>query len=207
VTIDAPAEGAKVRTAELRASVTPEHATDVVVFERRVRSGDWTPIGADSSSPVYTASDDVLALGLPVGSAVSYRAVLRYAPGETTTSAVRTVTVAPPPIATAVLHYQRSEGNYAGWGLHLWGDAIANGVATDWGSPRPPDATDATSATFRIPLKDDTKPVNYIIHQPSGDNVPTTREPGGDRSFVPIDHPEIWVCAGDPTIRDTPGCP
>ena len=213
ITIDAPAEGAKVRIAELRATAVPEQATHVVTFERQVGASGWTPIGTDDSSPVYSASDDVRTLGLPTGTEVHYRAVLRYAPGRTVTSAVRTVTVAPPPIDTAVLHYQRADDDYgetttdAYWGLHLWGDAIADGVATDWGAPRRPDTVDTTSATFRIPLKDDTKPVNYIIHKPGGDNVPTTREPGGDRSFVPIDHPVIWVCAGDATIRDTAGCP
>ena len=25
-----------------------------------------------------------------------------------------------PPAGTAVLHYRRADGNYAGWGLHLW---------------------------------------------------------------------------------------
>jgi alpha-amylase len=148
----------------------------------------------------------VMALGLPTGSEVQYRAVLRYAPGRTTTSAVRTVTVAPAPIDTAVVHYTRADGVYTDWGLHLWGDAIAAGVATTWDAPRQPDTVDASGATFRIPLADDTKAVNFIVHKPSGDNVPTTREPGGDRSFVPIDHPEIWLCAGDPAIHYTAGC-
>ena len=47
---------------------------------------------------------------------------------------------------------------------------------------------------------DDTKPVNFIMHLPSGDTVPDTREPGGDRSFIPLDHPEIWLVQGDPTV-------
>ena len=38
------------------------------------------------------------------------------------------------------------------------------------------------------------------MHQPSGDTVPTTREPGGDRSFVPIQSTEVWLKAGDTTI-------
>ena len=38
------------------------------------------------------------------------------------------------------------------------------------------------------------------MHLPSGDSVPDTREPGGDRSFVPLDHPEIWLKQGDPTV-------
>jgi glycosidase len=204
ITIDAPAEGAKVRTAQLRATVVPEQASHVVTFERSTGASGWTPIGTDDSSPVYSASDDVTALGLATGTEVHYRAVLRYAPGRTVTSAVRTVTVAPPPLTEAVIHYQRADGDYTGWGLHLWGDAIADGVATDWGAPRPPDTTGSSGAVFRIPLKDDTKPVNFIVHQPGGDNVPTTREPGGDRSFVPADHPEIWLKDNDPNVYFAP---
>ena len=45
--------------------------------------------------------------------------------------------------------------------------------------------------------------LSYIIHQPSGDSVPTTRELGGDRSFVPAVSPEVWVNQGDPTIHTT----
>ena len=141
ITLEAPAEGGKVRgEAEVRAIASPDDADNVVTFQRRVGTGAWTAIGTDSSSPVYTAFDDVS--GLAPGSAVSYRAVLDYGAG-TVTSAERNVTVAPPPLATATVHYQRSGGDYAGWGLHLWGDAIADGVATDWNAPRPPTRTEA----------------------------------------------------------------
>ena len=30
--------------------------------------------------------------------------------------------------------------------------------------------------------------------------MPTTREPGGDRSFVPLDRPDVWLVQGDPTV-------
>jgi alpha-amylase len=42
--------------------------------------------------------------------------------------------------------------------------------------------------------------VNFIMHLPSGDTVPSTREPGGDRSFLPINNPEVWIVQGDPTV-------
>jgi alpha-amylase len=167
-----------------------------------VGSGAWTAIGTDTSSPVYTVFDDVS--GLAPGSTVSYRAVLDYGAG-TVTSAERSVTVAPPPLATAIVHYQRSGGDYDGWGLHLWGDAIADGVGTSWNAPRQPTRTEANGTkTFEIPLKDDTKPVNFIVHQPGGDSVPTSRDPGGDRSFVPIVNPEIWLKGNDATVYTTP---
>jgi hypothetical protein len=131
---------------------------------------------------------------------VSYRATLN----ERVTSAVVTVNVVPQVLTTAVIHYRRPDGVYTDWGLHLWGDAIADGVATDWLAPRPPTRIEGGEAVFEIPLEDDTKPVNFIVHKPGGDTVPDNREPGGDRSFVPLDHQHIWLRAGDPAIYFAP---
>jgi alpha-amylase len=39
------------------------------------------------------------------------------------------------------------------------------------------------------------------MHRPSGDVVPDTREPGGDRSFIPLDAPQVWIKQGDPTVH------
>ena len=47
---------------------------------------------------------------------------------------------------TAVLHYRRADGNYDGWGLHLW-DGAAN--PTDWSSRCQPTGIDAYGAVFR----------------------------------------------------------
>ena len=201
--LETPTDGGRVRgTVEVRALATPDHADNVVRFERSVDGGPFTAIGTDSSSPVYTVFDDTAAL--PDGAQVTYRAVLTYAPGRTVTSATRTVTIVQTAVTTAIVHYIRPAGDYADWGLHLWGDAIADGVATDWLAPRRRLAWTNGVAIYEIPLKDDTKPVNFIVHTPSGDTVPTTREPGGDRSFVPLDHPEIWLKQGDPTIYFSP---
>lgn len=100
----------------------------------------------------------------------------------------------------AIVHYLRPAADYTDWGLHLWGDAIADGVATTWDSPLQREGIDDYGAFYVIPLKDATKPVYFILHRPSGDSVPDTREPGGDRSFVPATNREIWLKQGDPTI-------
>ena len=203
IELEAPTDGGRVRgRVEVRAVATPDHPDDAVTFERQVGDGPWTAIGTDDSSPVYTAFDDTT--GLADGSVVHYRAVLTYAPGRTVTSATRSVTVVTEPVTTAVVHYRRPAGDYDSWGLHLWGDAIADGVATAWDAPRQRDGEDGFGAVYQVPLKDDTKAVNFIMHQPSGDTVPDTREPGGDRSFVPLEHPEIWLVQGDPTVYFSP---
>ena len=203
LTLEAPAAGANVRgRVEVRAVADPERATHVVAFERSVDGGPWTAIGSDDSSPVYTVFDDIAGLGLATGTPIRYRAILSEPDGTRVVSEERAVRQAPPPLETAVVHYLRPAGDYADWGLHLWGDAIVAG--TDWNAPLQRAGEDAAGARYEIALKDDTKPVNFIVHRPGGDSVPDTREPGGDRSFVPIDAPEIWLVQGDPTVYTSP---
>ncbi len=85
----------------LDAAVDPERAAQSVTFQRRVGSGAWTTLGTDSSSPAYTLADDVSAL--PIGTSLSYRAVLREGSLPTVTSAPVTVTTADPvPLRTSV---------------------------------------------------------------------------------------------------------
>jgi glycosidase len=209
ITLEAPTDNGRVRgIVEVRATAVPEHSNYRVTFQRSVNGGAFANIGTDSSSPVYTWFDDTSSL--PDGAKATYRAVLTYAPGKTVTSASRTVTIVQTQVTTATVHYNRPAGDYGtppnGWGLHLWGDAVADSVlaAVAWDKPFQRTGTDAFGAVYAIPLKDDTKPVNFIMHLPSGDSVPSTREPGGDRSFVPLDHPEIWLKQGDPTVYFAP---
>ena len=204
IVLTTPAENALVRDqVRLLANTDPERASQTVAFQRRVGTGAWSAIGTDTSSPDYRAVDDIAALGLATGAQIQYRAVLTEADGNEVQSRIRTVRVAPPPVTTAIVHYRRPAGDYANWGLHLFGDAIADSVLAQvsWGNPWPFTAIDDFGARFEIPLKDDTRPLNYIIHLPGRDDVPTGREPGGDRTFVPINSPEVWVVQGDPTIH------
>jgi hypothetical protein len=198
LTWDAPAAGAKQRDRVLlRLFADPERATHVVTFERRVGTGAWTAIGRDDSSPAYSLTDSLA--GLAPGTVVTYRATLTEPDGTRVTSAERAIEVAPPPLTTAVVHYLRPAGDYADWGLHLWGGAVV--TETAWDAPLQRVGVDPDGwARYEIPLADDTQAVNFIMHRPSGDSVPETREPGGNRSFVPIDHPEIWLIQGDPTV-------
>jgi pullulanase-type alpha-1,6-glucosidase len=97
------------------------------------------------------------------------------------------------------VHYQRPDDDYTDWGLHLWGDAIADGVGTEWDSPRPPDGTDDFGAYWNVPLQDATKPLNFIIHK--GDE----KDPGPDQSFIPAEDASKWVMSGDETLHAEKG--
>jgi alpha-amylase len=186
---------------QVQADVNGDSLYEVSFYARR-GSGPWTPLGTDDNAPYRVFPD--LSSYAP-GTSVTLLAVAKDNAGHVAQArATTTVVAAQGGGGTATIHYRREDGNYTGWGLHLWGDAIAEGVGTTWDSPRPPTRFDAFGAVFEIPLADPAAALNYIIHQPSGDSVPTTREPGGDRSFVPAVSPEVWVIAGDATIHTTP---
>ncbi|MEU5914544.1 pullulanase-type alpha-1,6-glucosidase [Micromonospora sp. NPDC047527] len=97
-----------------------------------------------------------------------------------------------PPVeeGTAVIHYRRADGNYAGWGLHLW-DGAAN--PTDWSTPLAPTSTDAFGAVFRVPLAAGATGLNYIIHR--GD---TKDLPDDQRLDFASAGREVWLLAATP---------
>ena len=174
-TIEVPAEGSNVRgTVEVRAVADPERGSHVVTFERRIGDGAWTEIGTDDPSPAYTIFDDLSALSLAAGTAIRYRATLHD--GDTTVvSGVRTVEFAGPPAEQATVHYHRPAGDYADWGLHLWGDAVAPDVlaSISWDSPLQRSRVVDGWAVYEIPLRTDEAPVNFIMHRPNATRCPT----------------------------------
>jgi glycosidase len=200
VTLTSPPDNGKVRnTVSLVAEVVPDHNDNSVTFQRKVGGGPWTDVATDDSQPVYSANDDIS--GLSPGTVIRYRAVLTYAPGRTVTSAERTVTVSTP-VTTAVIHYHRGDGLYANWGLHLWGDGLPTAERTEWNQPKAFEGTDAYGAFHSIQLADDTKSIGFIVHgMPPNEN---TKDTDNDRFFTPVDHPEIWLKQGDPTIYFSP---
>ena len=89
---------------------------------------------------------------------------------------------------TAIIHYHRADGDYSGWGLHVW-DGAATG--TDWGSPLQPAATDSYGVTFKVPLASGATGLSYIIHQ--GD---TKDLPDDQRLDFATAGREVWLLSG-----------
>jgi hypothetical protein len=213
ITLSTPAQGARIRNAvALLATTDPDRADQSVRFERSLDGGStWTAVGTDSSSPAFSMSDDLTSLGLADGAQVVYRAVLVEGSGNEVVSETRTVTQVLTPVTTLVVHYFRPNGDYADWGLHLFGDAIRDDVAgsVQWGDPFDPvsPTPDADGLRFEVPIDEDTKQGCFIIHKPLGDTVPDTREPGGNQCLIPLEHPEVWMVAGDPTQHYTDPTP
>ncbi|MGV9273994.1 pullulanase-type alpha-1,6-glucosidase [Streptomyces griseosporeus] len=88
----------------------------------------------------------------------------------------------------AVLHYRRADGNYDGWGLHVWTGA-AN--PTEWSSPLKPVRTDAYGAVFEVPLAAGATSLSYILHKGDEKDLPT------DQSLdLKANGHEVWLLAG-----------
>ncbi|QYC41266.1 Pullulanase precursor [Nonomuraea coxensis DSM 45129] len=97
----------------------------------------------------------------------------------------------------AVIHYRRPDGSYAGWGLHLWGEAVAEAALTDWAEPRPPDGVDSFGAWWRVPLRDPAAALHFVVH------AGPVKDPGPDQRIVPAEQPEAYVNAGSLLLHPT----
>ncbi|MEV4348670.1 pullulanase-type alpha-1,6-glucosidase [Actinoplanes sp. NPDC049596] len=89
---------------------------------------------------------------------------------------------------TAIIHYRRADGNYDGWGLHVW-DGAAN--PTDWAAPLQPAGTDAFGVYYRVPLAAGGTALNYLIH-----NGDTKDLPDDQRLTFADGGREIWLLGG-----------
>ncbi len=108
----------------------------------------------------------------------------------------------PPRRATSTIHYQRPDGDYDGWGLHLWGDAIDPSEGTDVGrrpSRRPRSTTTGRTGRSSLGGCDAARQ----LHHPQG-----RREgPGPGPSFLPDGEPDGLAPVGrlddppDPRLR------
>ncbi len=94
----------------------------------------------------------------------------------------------PNPVTTVTIYYLRVDPSYDGWGLHLWGNAIAANVATQWSSPRMPDRIENGAAVFEIPVSNESQDLNFIAH--NGD----LKSPIYDLSIVPQTFgTNVWI--------------
>ncbi|QUC61489.1 pullulanase-type alpha-1,6-glucosidase [Streptomyces sp. A2-16] len=88
----------------------------------------------------------------------------------------------------AVIHYHRADGNYDGWGLHVWTGAAH---PTDWSKPLEPVRTDSYGAVYEVPLNDGAASLSYIIHKGDEKDLPT------DQSLdLTANGHEVWLLNG-----------
>ncbi|MCX4980498.1 pullulanase-type alpha-1,6-glucosidase [Streptomyces sp. NBC_00572] len=97
---------------------------------------------------------------------------------------------ATPDKTKAVLHYQRADGNYDGWGLHTWTGAAQ---PTDWSKPLMPVRFDAYGAVYEVPLTEGAGSLSYILHKGDEKDLPTDQS----LDLASLGH-EVWMLSGQP---------
>ncbi|WP_442906786.1 pullulanase-type alpha-1,6-glucosidase [Kitasatospora sp. NBC_01246] len=92
------------------------------------------------------------------------------------------------PAGTAVIHYNRADGDYTGWGLHDWTGAA---TPTDWGNPLLPVRRDAFGAVFEVPLAPGATSLSYVLHRGNDKDLPA------DQSLdLAANGHEVWILGG-----------
>jgi pullulanase/glycogen debranching enzyme len=125
-------------------------------------------------------------------------------------AALSTVVIAVPPsdggnspAGNVKIHYNRPDGQYAGWGLHVWqideaGQFIADYPGVVWTQPLEPAGFDDYGPSFQIEAARITDPratgIGFLVHQ--GD----TKDPDGDRLWQFRDGDELWLKSADAAI-------
>ncbi|MFU8876389.1 pullulanase-type alpha-1,6-glucosidase [Micromonospora sp. SL4-19] len=193
ITITEPG-GAPVAT---RAAVTAQVTGDplaTVTFAARLPGGKWTLLGSAHKAP-YTVHHDLT--GLPGGTEIQYKAVVRDGKGRVASARATGVVGTPAQSASrdwAVVHYQRPAGGYDDWGLYTWGD-IDPAYQTDWPKGQPFAGEDSFGRFAWVKLKPGAKSVGFLVVDRFG-----TKDVANDRTIDVTQTGEVWVKQGDPAV-------
>lgn len=102
-----------------------------------------------------------------------------------------------PPAGMVAINYNRCDGNYDGWGVHLWKDPGIPLPDVSWQKPMMPSGKTDFGVYWHVKADEfgSKVKVNYIIHK--GDS----KDQGGrDMFFDGMATKEIWVNNGDRKI-------
>ncbi|WP_217237114.1 pullulanase-type alpha-1,6-glucosidase [Streptomyces sp. AC555_RSS877] len=199
ITLKAPAAGA-TGTVEVTADVDGGRLSRAV-FAAQVGNGRWQTLGSADHAPYKVTH--TIAEAVPAGTALRYKAVVVDSAGRTASATADGVTGTPPaeeiPSASsrdyAVVHYQRTDGDYADWGLYAWGD-LADGESTDWPDSHPFIGRDAYGAFAYVKLKPGASNVGFLVIDKDG-----TKDVSADRTIDLTKTGEIWIEQGKEAVR------
>ncbi|MFV2020943.1 pullulanase-type alpha-1,6-glucosidase [Micromonospora sp. LOL_023] len=197
ISISAPPDGTAVATrAEITADVTGDPLAEVTVAAR-IGAGRWTLLGRAGHAP-YQVHHDLT--GLAAGTRIEYKAVVRDSKRRTAT-AKSTALVGTPPQGDArdwlVVHHQRSDGDYADWGLYTWGD-IDPDWQTGWPEGQPFAGEDSYGRFAWVKLAPGATSVGFVVVDADG-----TKDVDVDRTVDVSATGEVWVKQGDPALYPT----
>ncbi|MFI1163006.1 pullulanase-type alpha-1,6-glucosidase [Streptomyces sp. NPDC020801] len=201
VTLTAPAAGA-TGTVGLSADVTGGRLNRVV-FAAQIGNGPWKVLGSADHTPYKVTQ--TLARSVPAGTALRYKAVAVDSAGRTASATAASTTGTPPapevPTASsreyAVVHYKRSDGDYANWGLYAWGD-LADGESTTWPASHPFTGRDAYGAFAYVRLKPGASSVGFLVIDKDGN-----KDVSADRSIDVTRTGEVWIEQGKEAVQTT----
>ncbi|MFC8764033.1 pullulanase-type alpha-1,6-glucosidase [Streptomyces sp. NPDC057193] len=160
----------------------------------------WVKVPEGASTVTYTVEKDGAADG-PQRSIILGRTgevwITQGQDGQSDTNPAP----ATPDKTKAVIHYQRPDGNYDGWGLHTWTGAAQ---PTDWSKPLMPVRVDAYGAVYEVPLTEGAGSLSYILHKGDEKDLPTDQS----LDLATYGH-EVWLLSGQqkyllPTVGGAP---
>ncbi len=96
------------------------------------------------------------------------------------------------PFDSFILHYHRSQADYEGWGLHVWGPGVRFDQPVTWARPIMPEGRDDFGVIFRVGLTPSASQVSFILHLGERKNSP-------DDVIVRLAQQgyEVWVLESD----------
>jgi hypothetical protein len=103
-----------------------------------------------------------------------------------------------PPEGTARVHYNRPDGAFEGWTLHVWEDTSES---VTWEAGLQPNGDDDFGVYWDVGLQDGADLLGFIIHK--GDE----KDPGPDMFLEPANTREVWIVSGDEAVYTSPPDP
>lgn len=199
ITLTAPAAGA-TGTVELSADVDGGQLNRVV-FAAQTGNGTWQTLGSADHAPYKVTQ--TLGKDVPAGTALRYKAVVVDSAGRTASATAGSTTGTPPaeetPTASsrdyAIVHYRRTDGDYADWGLYAWGD-LADGEATNWPDSHPFTGRDAYGAFAYVKLRPGASNVGFLVIDKDG-----TKDVSADRTIDVTKTGEVWIEQGKEDVQ------
>ncbi|MGW1779906.1 pullulanase-type alpha-1,6-glucosidase [Streptomyces sp. NPDC002143] len=194
ITLRAPAAGA-TGTVELTADVEGGQLNRVV-FAAQVGNGKWQTLGSADHAPYKVTQ--IVGEDIPAGTALRYKAVVIDSARRTASATAESVSGAPPaeevPTASsrdyAIVHYKRTDGDYANWGLYAWGD-LADGESTNWPDSHAFTGRDAYGAFAYVKLKPGASSVGFLVIDKDGN-----KDVSADRTIDVTKTGEVWIEQG-----------
>ncbi|WP_328441043.1 pullulanase-type alpha-1,6-glucosidase [Streptomyces sp. NBC_00444] len=199
ITLDAPATGA-TGTVDITADIDGGQLNRVV-FAAQVGNGKWQTLGSADHAPYKVTQ--TIGKDVPAGTALRYKAVVIDSAGRTASATAASTTGTPPapetPTASsrdyAIVHYKRTDGDYANWGLYAWGD-LADGESTTWPDSHPFIGRDAYGAFAYVKLKPGASGVGFLVIDKDGN-----KDVSADRTIDVTKTGEIWIEQGKEAVQ------